>query len=168
MNPSRRKLRAVHEAAHAVGCESNGWPVTKVVLREERGLVAGVPSSTTGMTEARHPKPSIEFVGLLVGVALCGYAAVRGIEVEQVEMEQNIKETGLDWQTIENYFKELHLEPGQKLVALYEGVAEAANIINENIDTINKLADVLVETSEISGDDVRRIIAEEKQVDTTR
>jgi len=162
MNPSRRKVRAIHEAAHAVGCEFNGWPVKRVLLREERTVVAGVPSSTNGFTEALHPKPSIEFLGLLVGVALSGYGALRRIDLDRAEMEHHAKNTGLDWQTIEGYFEELHVEPGYKLAAIYDGVAVAEDILNNNPKAIERISEVLVQTSEINGDDVRRIIKEEQ------
>jgi hypothetical protein len=162
MDITKQQLSAIHEAAHAVGFEHYDWPVGEVTLHRTRDVVAGVPSTITGWAEAKRPPASIENIGLLVAVALCGYAATRRIVPDASMAEECAKDAGLDWQTIERLFQEAKLEPGHRLAAFYEAVGEAEQIITEYTKAIDRIADELIKTSRITGDDVRRIIKEEK------
>jgi hypothetical protein len=162
MEITTQQLKAIHEASHAVGLEHYGWPVKEVVLQNTREVVAGVPSTITGWTEAAHPLASIKNISLLIAVALCGYAATRRIVNADWMVEECAKEAGLDWQTIERLFQEAKLEPGHRLAAFYEALPEVESIITEYTKAIDQIADVLSKTSRISGDEVRRIIKEEK------
>jgi hypothetical protein len=162
MEITKRQLSAVHEAAHAAGFEHHGWPVVEVVLRDAKEVVSRVPSTTTGWTEAKHPPASIENISLLVAVALCGYASTRRIVTEDWMVEYCAKDAGLDWQTIGRLFDEAKLEPGHRLAAFYEAIPEAEGIIHKYTKAIDRIAGALLETSRMSGDDVRRIIKEAK------
>ena len=54
------------------------------------------------------------------------------------------------------------LEPGHRLAAFYEAIGETENIINEYTKAIDRIADELIKSSRITGDEGRRIIKEEK------
>jgi hypothetical protein len=162
MEITSRQLKAVHEAAHAVGAEHYDWRVGEVVLQDTREVVAGVPSTITGWTGVQRPRASIHNIGLLIALALCGYAVTRRIVTDEWMVEECAKETGLDWQTIEQLFQEANLEAGHRLAAFYEGVGQAEAIVTEHTKAINRIADELVKNSRITGDEVRRIIKEEK------
>ncbi len=164
MEPTKLQLKALHEAAHAVASESFGWSVKEVVLQETRGVVQGVSSTIDGWTETLHPRPKLETIGFYIAVALCGYAAIRRVDCSKKLKQDAVISVGLDWQTIEGYFKDLILEPGIKLAAIYDAVAEAESVINEKLKAIDRIASVLEKILRISGDDVRRIIEEEKAV----
>jgi hypothetical protein len=162
MEITRQRLKAIHEAAHAVGSEHYSWPVDEVVLQDTREVVAGVPSTITGWTGGLRPHATIQNIGLLIAVAVCGYAATRRIANEDWMAEMCAKEAGLDWTVIEGFFREANLQPGHRLAAFYEAIPEAESIITEYTKAIDRIADKLIENSRISGDDVRRIISEEK------
>jgi len=163
MEATKPYLKATHEAAYAVVSESFGWHVKEVVLHEGREVVQGVPSTIDRWTEALESRPKLETVGFHVAVALAGYAAIRRVDCSKELMLDAVKSVGLDWQTIEGYFKILNLEPGIKLAAIYDAVAEAEPVIAEKWKAIEKIARVLEQDHRISGDDVRRIIQEESR-----
>lgn len=142
METTKLQLRALHEAAHAVASESFGWSVKEVVLEETRGVVQSLPSTINGWTEASHPYPKLETIGFYVAVAICGYARIRRVNCSTEMMQDAVSSVGLDWHTIEGYFNNLKLEPGMKLASLYDGVAEAESVINENEKAIDRIATV--------------------------
>jgi hypothetical protein len=167
MEITSQQLKAIHEAAHAVGSEHYDLPVKEIVLENTREIVAGVPSTIAGWAHTLRPLATVDNIGLLIAITVCGYAATRRVVNDIVTAEECVKDCGLDWVKIEELFREANLQPGHKLAAFYEGVAQADGIVTEYAKTIDRIADVLVEHSRISGDEVRRIIKEEKQVAPT-
>jgi hypothetical protein len=142
-----RELLAVHECGHAVVAEHLNMSVVRVVLRN--------PNSS--FAELAPRSPSKDTLVHDLAVALAGYYAALKETGEEYLARVNC---GIDYEFMFKIFAALSIGEDEQKTWMKQAEPLSEQIVSRHWAAIKKLAGVLYQKGELTGAEVRRILAE--------
>jgi ATP-dependent Zn protease len=142
-----RKLLAIHEGGHAAVAEHLNMGVVRVFVIE----------ANRSFTEVNKRPPSMETLRDDLTMALAGYFAV--LKETGEEYIANIH-CGIDNQLMFDLFKALSIDEKDQKMWMKEARPIAKELVDRYWSAIQKMADELHKFPQMSGAEVRRILAE--------
>jgi hypothetical protein len=142
-----RELLAVHEAGHAAVAEHFDMGVVKVILRG--------PSSS--FTEVNPRSPSKDTLLDDLTVALAGYYAALKETGEEYLASVNC---GIDYVLMDKLFAALSINEKEQKPWMKEAQPLSEQLVGRYWAAVKKIGDVLFQKGEMTGAEVRQILAE--------